>query len=92
MKEDLVSKGMGAVTLSPSNLINMKLDFSDCSYISSFKYDESPEIQLKKNDIVVVKTGSSYGKTSIVNDLPERTTLNPQLLVLKQIKCNAFCA
>ena len=88
MKEDLVSKGMGAVTLSPSNLINMKLDFSDCSYISSFKYDESPEIQLKKNDIVVVKTGSSYGKTSIVNDLPERTTLNPQLLVLKQIKCN----
>ena len=87
-KEDLVSKGNGAVTLSPSNLISMKLDFSDCSYISWFKYDESPEIQLEKNDIVVVKTGSSYGKTSIVDNLPEKTTLNPQLMVLKQIKCN----
>ena len=37
----------------------MKLDFKDCAYISWFKYDESPEIQLEKNDIVVVKTGSS---------------------------------
>ena len=87
--DDLVEKGNGAITLSPSNLINMKLDLTDCTYISWPKYEESPEIQLDINDIVVVKTGSSYGKTSLVDNLTEKTTLNPQLMVLKERKCNS---
>ena len=88
-RDDLVEKGNGAITLSPSNLINMKLDLTDCTYISWPKYEESPEIQLDINDIVVVKTGSSYGKTSLVDNLTEKTTLNPQLMVLKERKCNS---
>jgi type I restriction enzyme S subunit len=88
-RDDLVEKGNGAITLSPSNLINMKLDLTDCTYISWPKYEESPEIQLDINDIVVVKTGSSYGKTSFVDNLTEKTTLNPQLMVLKERKCNS---
>ena len=88
-RDDLVQKGKGAITLSPSNLINMKLDLTDCTYISWPKYDESPEIQLDINDVVVVKTGSSYGKTSLVDNLTEKTTLNPQLMVLKERKCNS---
>ena len=67
----------------------MKLDLTDCTYISWPKYEESPEIQLDINDIVVVKTGSSYGKTSFVDNLTEKTTLNPQLMVLKERKCNS---
>ena len=88
-RDDLVEKGNGAITLSPSNLINMKLDLTDCTYISWPKYEESPEIQLDINDVVVVKTGSSYGKTSLVDNLTEKTTLNPQLMVLKERKCNS---
>ena len=88
-RDDLVEKGNGAITLSPSNLINMKLHLTDCTYISWPKYEESPEIQLDINDIVVVKTGSSYGKTSLVDNLTEKTTLNPQLMVLKERKCNS---
>ena len=87
-KKDLVEKGEGAISLSPSNMDEMKLNFDRCTYISWFKYEESPEIMINKGDIIVVKTGSSYGKTSIVQDLPEKTTLNPQLMVLKQINCN----
>ena len=87
-KKDLVEKGEGAISLSPSNMDEMKLNFDKCTYISWFKYEESPEIMINKGDIIVVKTGSSYGKTSIVQDLPEKTTLNPQLMVLKQINCN----
>ena len=88
-RDDLVEKGNGAITLSPSNLINMKLDLTDCTYISWSKYEESPEIQLDINDVVVVKTGSSYGKTSLVDNLTEKTTLNPQLMVLKDRKCDS---
>ena len=45
-KKDLVSKGFGAITLSPSNIINGIIDYSDCTYMSNFKYEESPEIKI----------------------------------------------
>ena len=50
------------------------------------KYHESPEIQIFTNDIILVKTGSTIGKTSIIpNNVPEMT-INPQLVVLKNIR------
>ncbi|MCM1228095.1 MAG: restriction endonuclease subunit S, partial [Clostridium sp.] len=88
-KNDLVSKGEGAITLSPSNIVNFKMDFNNCTYISWNKYFESPEIQLCVKDIVLVKTGSSYGKSAIIEYLPEKATLNPQFVVLKNTKINA---
>ena len=43
---------------------------------------------LEIGDVVIVKTGSTVGKIAYVDDMPEKTTLNPQLVVLKNIKCN----
>lgn len=63
--------------------------FEKCSYLSWNKYNESPEIQIFENDILMVKTGSTYGKIGIVKNLPQKATINPQLLVLKDIKINA---
>jgi len=83
--DDLVKEGEGAITLSPSNLFELKLIYDKCSYISWEKYKESPEIQVEKGDILFVKTGSSYGKSSIVSDLPLQATINPQLVVFKNI-------
>lgn len=85
---DMVSEGEGAITLSPSNLKNLKMDFSKIAFVSWEKYNESPEIQIKIDDILFVKTGSSYGKSSLVNYLPIESTINPQLVVFKNIKCN----
>jgi type I restriction enzyme S subunit len=85
---DLVEQGEGAVTLSPSNLTENEMNYSKCSYLSWDKYNESPEIQINNDDILIVKTGSSYGKTGLVTNLPEPATINPQLLVLKNIKIN----
>ena len=59
------------------------MNFNCVSYISWFKYDESPEIQIAVNDILIVKTGSSYGKTCVITSLPEKATINPQIAVLK---------
>ena len=85
---DLVEEGEGAITLSPSNLGNMAMDYTECSYISWFKYNESPEIQIINGDILFVKTGSSYGKTCLVQNLPMSATINPQLVVFKKISIN----
>ena len=38
-------------------------------------------------DIIFCKTGSTYGKTALIKSLPEKATLNPQLVVLKEVKC-----
>ena len=85
-KSDMVEKGNGAISISPSNMKeNGNMDFNVCSYISWYKYEESPEIQIQINDVLVVKTGSSYGKTCIIKSLPERATINPQIAVLKFI-------
>ena len=90
---DLVQEGDGAITLSPSNMKEGKMDYKKCTYLSWDKYYESPEIQINNGDILFVKTGSTYGKSSLVENLPEKSTINPQLLVFKRIRChNAFLA
>lgn len=84
-KADLVNSSKdGAITLSPSNIIDGELDFSKCTYINWSKYYESPEIILENGDIVLVKT-ASVGKCAVVKNLPHEATLNPQFVVLKQL-------
>ena len=86
-KDDLVSND-GAITLSPSNIIDGQMNYSNCTYISWEKYEESPEIQIANGDILLVKTGSSFGKCAYVCNLPQKATINPQFVVLKYILCN----
>ena len=88
-KADLVPLD-GAITLSPSNIVEGKTDFSHCTYISWSKYEESPEIMVFPGDILLVKTGSSYGKVALVDSLPQPATINPQFVVLKHIKIDRF--
>ena len=87
-EQDLVESGEGAITLSPSNFKDMKMNYSKCSYISWEKYFESPEIMVGNGDVLLVKTGSTYGKASIVHNLPMEATINPQLVILKSKGCN----
>ena len=87
--EDLVkTPNEDAISLSPSNIVHGDLNFEKLTYINWNKYEESPEIQIKKNDILLVKTGSSIGRTTIVNEVYHPMTLNPQMVVLKDIKIN----
>lgn len=80
---DLVGEDEGAITLSPSNMNNMYLDFSKCSYLSWKKYHESPEIKVYPGDVLLVKT-ASVGKCTYVDKIPKECTVNPQILVLKE--------
>ncbi len=92
--KDLVNSPQdGAISLSPSNIQDGIMDYSKLTYISWFKYEESPEIKIFNGDILLVKTGSSYGKSALVENLPHEATINPQSVVLKNIKIdNKFFA
>lgn len=87
--EDIVDEGEGAISLSPSNIKNDKLVFDSKTYLSWFKYEESPEIQIFKDDIIYVKTGSTIGKVAYVDRVPEPMTLNPQNVVFKNIRVDS---
>ena len=88
---DIVEKGMGAIALSPTNIVNNQLTYDkDNTYISMSKYEESPEIMIKRGDVIFVKTGSTVGKVAYVDKLICKTTLNPQVVVLKDIKCDNY--
>lgn len=90
--DDLVDESEGAITLSPTNMDGIRLDFTKCSYLSWDKYFESPEIMVEKGDVLLVKT-ASVGKCVYVDYLPKETTVNPQILVLKEHKdCSKFIA
>lgn len=78
----------GAISLSPSNIVQGEIELSKCTYIKWNKYEESPEIKIQGGDIVFVKTGSSYGRTALVRSVGHPMTLNPQLVVFKNIKVN----
>lgn len=78
----------GAITLSPTNIVAGELDLSKPTYIKWPKYYESPEIMLEQGDIVLVKTGSSIGRTTRIREVKHPMTLNPQFVVLKDIKVN----
>ena len=82
---DIVEKGQGAIALSPGNFVNNRLKLENSTYISWFKYEESPEIMIENGDILFVKTGSTFGKTAFVTSLDEKATINPQIVVLKEI-------
>ncbi len=90
-KSDIVKQGEGAISLSPSNItIDGKCVYDKCTYITWEKYEESPEIIVAEEDLIIVKTGSSYGKCGVVKELPEKATINPQLALLKYILCNRY--
>lgn len=81
-ESDLVDNDEGAITLGPPSMDDGKLNLSNCKYLSWDKYYESPEIQVKVGDILLVKT-ASVGKVAYVNELKKEMTINPQILIIK---------
>jgi type I restriction enzyme S subunit len=82
---DLVPEGEGAYTIGGKHITNNVLNLTDAEYISWVKYYESPEIMVKKGDIVTAQRGS-LGKTAIVRKEIGEATINPSLVLLNNIK------
>ena len=68
--------------LSAFNIVNNALHFTNLNYINQFRYDESPEIQLKVGDVLLVKDGAGIGKCAIVENMPIPSTVNGSIAVI----------
>ncbi|MCL6415513.1 restriction endonuclease subunit S [Aestuariirhabdus sp. Z084] len=81
---DIVDEGEGAIVLSPSNIDEDHFTLEKKTYLSWEKYYESPEIMVADGDILMVKTGSTFGKSTIVKNVDEPMTINPQMALFKE--------
>lgn len=61
------------------------VDFGEAFHISQERYDESPEIMLAVNDILICKDGAGIGKLGIVAELPGPATINSSLLLIRAL-------
>jgi len=72
----------GFPLLSAFNIVDYKLIFKNLNFINKFRYDESPEIKLFVNDVLLVKDGAGIGKCAIIKELPYASTANGSLAVI----------
>ena len=73
---------IGFPFLSAFNIVNNTLQFTNLNYITQFRYDESPEIQLSNGDVLLVKDGAGIGKCAIVENMPMPSTVNGSIAVV----------
>lgn len=72
------------IFLSTPNLKSKEIDFVNVNYITKERYEESPEIMLELDNILLVKSGSTLGIVNIIRELPRPTTVNGSSVVLKK--------
>ncbi|MEV6502395.1 restriction endonuclease subunit S [Streptomyces prunicolor] len=73
----------GYAFLSTPNIKGSEIDFSNVNYISEFRYEESPELQLKTGDVLLAKDGNTLGIVNIVRELPRPATVNGSIAVIR---------
>jgi len=89
-KTDFVEPGIGAISLGADNITeDNKLNLEELTWISLKKYEESPEIHVKFGDIIMAQRGS-LGKVAIIDKDVGKATINPNVVLIKNIEVNNF--
>lgn len=88
-KTDL--RDSGAIVLGATH-VNDKgdIDLSKVVYLSNEKYIESPEIMVKKNDLIFVQRGNTIGKVALVKNNLGEATINPVVLIFRTKESNPY--
>ncbi len=76
----------GYIFLATPNIKGKYIDFENVNYITQERYDESPEIKLKINDVLLTKDGSTLGTVNVVRNLDKEATVNSSLAVIRPNK------
>lgn len=71
-----------AYLIANKHIKNGYIDWKGTDQINQFRYEESPEIALKKNDIIFSKDGA-LGNPAIINKLPKPATINSTMMLVR---------
>lgn len=81
---DLVDKDTEgcAIVLGGTNIMkDGYISYEKLTYLSEYKYLESPEIMLKGNEILITKVGAGLGESALYEHFTERVTINPNVMI-----------
>ncbi len=59
-----------------------RIDWTNCFFVSEWRYSQDPNIQLKPSDVLITKDGT-IGKVAFVDALPGPATLNSGVFVVR---------
>lgn len=85
---DLVERGKGVIVIGGKHIKNHILNLTDPTYLSWEKYYESPEIMVELGDIIFSQRGT-LGDCAIIDIEIGSATINPSMVLMKNISCNA---
>ena len=80
-KREYLSDGNYRI-INGSNIVSNNIDWNNCGYVTEERYEESPEIMLRENDILITKDGT-IGKVALVKKLEKPTTRASGLFLLR---------
>ncbi len=76
----------GPFLVTSEHFTNETIDWSRCHHVSPERYAAAPEIQLRQDDLLIMKDGAAMGKLAYVDDLPGPACLNSHLLLFRPLK------
>ncbi|ERS86912.1 hypothetical protein Q672_13405 [Marinobacter sp. EVN1] len=75
----------GAYLIAGTHIKGARIDWEKCDHIDDFRYEESPEIQLREHDVVISKDGT-IGRLGYVENMPGRATINGTMMLIRPEK------
>jgi type I restriction enzyme S subunit len=72
----------GPYLIAATHIIDSEINWNACDHLSDFRYDESPEIQLQNDDIILSKDGT-IGRVAHIDKLPGKATINGTMMLIR---------
>lgn len=72
----------GPYLVANKHIANGRVLWDACDHLSEFRYEESPEIKLEANDIIMAKDGS-IGNAAFIDHLPDKATINSTIMLIR---------
>lgn len=74
----------GPFLVTGTDFCDGKVNWDTCYHISQQRFEEAPEIHVKKGDLLMTKDGT-VGKTAYIDEKPDQVSLNSHLLIIRPI-------
>ena len=68
--------------IANKHINNGYINWKSADQINQFRYEESPEIALEKDDIIFSKDGA-LGNPALVKELPKPSTINSTMMLVR---------
>ena len=75
----------GCYLITGINFSNGEINWESCVRVPYSRWEEATQIQIENGDLLITKDGT-VGKVAIVNNMPDKTSLNSGVLLIRQNK------